>query len=94
VASPASETARLAARLATLLRVLLAVTVAIVVSGVVLKVLRGRDDWLHAGGVALLVTTPFLATLTVAIAAVRTHPRLTVFAAATLVLVALGVWIA
>jgi len=79
---------------AVLLRVLLAATVVTVVAGVAVELVTGRDDRLHAAGVALLVGTPFVATLAVAVAAFRTHRRLTLFAAATLVLVAVGVWIA
>jgi len=77
-----------------LLRALLVVTVVTVASGIVLELLTGRDDWLHAAGVAVLVAAPFVATLAVAVAAFRTNRRLTLFAVATLVLVALGVWLA
>jgi len=79
---------------AVLLRVLLAVTVVMVASGIAVEMVTGHDERLHAAGVALLVATPFVATLAVAVAAIRTDRRLTLFAAATLVLVALGVWIA
>lgn len=94
MASRSSEPAALTARLAGLVRWLLLAAIALVGIGLVTESLTGVHDWFHVIGVGLLVGTPFLLTAAVALAAVRSQPRLAAFAAATLVLVALGAWIA
>lgn len=92
--SRSSEPAALTARLAGLVQWLLLAAIALVVIGLVTDTITGARGWFHVIGVGLLVATPFLLTIAVTVAAFRSHPRLAAFAAATLVLVALGVWVA
>jgi hypothetical protein len=94
VASRSSEPTSLTPRLAALVHWLLLAGIALVGIGLVTEGITGVHDWFHVIGVGLLVATPFLVTAAVGIAAFRSHPRLAAFAAATLVLVALGAWVA
>jgi hypothetical protein len=94
VESRSSEPTSLTPRLAALVQWLLLAAVALVGIGLVAEAVTDRQDWFHVIGVGLLVGTPFIVTVAVALAAFRSHPRLAAFAAATLVLVALGAWVA
>ena len=81
-------------RLAALLQWLLLVAVGVVSVGLVAESVTGAHHGLHVIGVGLLVGIPFIGTAVVALTALRSHPRLAAFAAATLGLVALGAWLA
>ncbi len=94
MASHSSEPVAMTARLAALLQWLLLAAVGVVSVGLVAENVAGAHHRLHVIGVGLLVGIPFIVTAVVALAAVRSHPRVAAFAAATLGLVALGAWIA
>ena len=94
MASNSSDLETLGPRLAVILRGAQWAAVALVVGGLVGELASVTGALLEMAGVAVLVASPFVATVVIASAAGRSSRRLLAFAVVTLVLAGLGIVIA